>query len=181
VTWDARHRCSAWASEPSPSYSRAWCLEGVEAGRRGDARNDPMSDDALKPSSEPEGFDLELAVSSLAADSTDVPTLLRLLSDQLGSALGDRLVVERSGGLRRRSGPIKALQVALGDDVLRADVEGTTVRCTIGHSSAGIRIRSEQVDMATWLTRLLGALKSEANRSQATRLALENLMLKGGQ
>lgn len=181
MTWDARHRCSAWASEPSPSYSRAWCLEGVEAGRRGDARNDPMSDDALKPSSEPEGFDLELAVSSLAADSTDVPTLLRLLSDQLGSALGDRLVVERSGGLRRRSGPIKALQVALGDDVLRADVEGTTVRCTIGHSSAGIRIRSEQVDMATWLTRLLGALKSEANRSQATRLALENLMLKGGQ
>ncbi len=140
-----------------------------------------MTDDALEPSGELGGFDLELAASSLAADATDVPTLLRLLIDQLGDALGNRLTVERSGGLLRRSGSIKALQVMLGDDVLRADVDGAAVRCTIGHSSAGIRIRSEQVDMATWLARLLEALKSEATRSQATRLALENLMLKGGQ
>lgn len=137
-----------------------------------------MTGEALEPAGDPGDFDLELAVSSLAADATDVATLLGLLVAQLGSSLGNRLAVERAG-LLRRSGEIKAVQVTLGDDLLRAEVEGAAVRCTIGHSSGGIRIRSEQVDMATWLMRLLGALKSEAQRSEATRQALEHLMIGG--
>ncbi len=139
-----------------------------------------MIGEALEPAGDPGDFDLELAVSSLAADATDVSTLLRLLVAQLGSSLGNRLAVERAG-LLRRSGEIKAVQVTLGDDLLRAEVEGASVRCTIGRSSGGIRIRSEQVDMAAWLKRLLGALQTEATRSEATRLALENLMIGGTQ
>ena len=49
------------------------------------------------------------------------------------------------------------MRITLGDDTLEAAVEGGTVRCTIGHSSGGIRIRSEQVGMDVWLTRLLDA------------------------
>jgi hypothetical protein len=78
-----------------------------------------------------------------------------------------------------RSEEIRAVQVVLGDDVLRAEVDGASVRCTIGHSSGGIRIRSEQVDMGTWLKRLLGALQAEAAQSETTRLALENIMIGG--
>jgi hypothetical protein len=72
------------------------------------------------------------------------------------------------------------VRVTLGNDSLEADVEGTSVRCTIGHSSGGIRIRSEQVDMATWLTRLLSTLQAEAATSEQTRVALENIVI-GGQ
>jgi hypothetical protein len=140
-----------------------------------------MTGDALEPSGSPGGFDLELAVSELATDAADVSTLLGLLVTQLGGSLGDRLVVERRGGLLRRSDEIRAIQVTLGNDVLRAEIEGAVVRCTIGHSSGGIRIRSEQVDMASWLKRLLGALQAEATRSETTRLALENLMIGGVQ
>ncbi|MGH9046748.1 MAG: hypothetical protein ACRDVW_05475, partial [Acidimicrobiales bacterium] len=82
-------------------------------------------------------------------------------------------------GFRRRTEEIKAMQVVLGDDVLRAEIDGGVVRCTVGHSSGGIRIRSEQVDMATWLTRLLSALKTEAAQSETTRAALENIMIGG--
>ncbi len=51
------------------------------------------------------------------------------------------------------------------------------MRCSIGHSSGGIRIRSEQVGMDAWLTRLLTTLQSEAANSEQTRLALENIVI----
>jgi hypothetical protein len=137
-----------------------------------------MTGGALEPAGD-SGFDLELAVSSLAANSTDLSIMLRLLVEQLSGPLGGRLSVERRGGLLRRSNEIAAIQVTLGDDLLRAEVDGGVVRCSIGHSSGGIRIRSEQVDMGTWLKRLLGALQDEAARSETTRRALENLMIGG--
>jgi hypothetical protein len=125
-------------------------------------------------------FDLSMAVSQLASNGTDANIMLKLLASQLADALGDRLVVERAGGRFRKSDEIKSLRVTLGDDSLEAEVQGPSVRCTIGHSSGGIRIRSEQVDMNTWLTRLLGTLQAEAASSERTRVALENIVI-GGQ
>jgi hypothetical protein len=129
---------------------------------------------------EDQSFDLSMAVSELASNSTDARIMLKLLAAQLADALGDRLVVERAGGRFRKSDEIKSVRVALGNDSLEADVQGPAVRCTIGHSSGGIRIRSEQVDMQTWLTRLLSTLQAEAATSEKTRVALENIVI-GGQ
>ena len=86
----------------------------------------------------------------------------------------------RAGGRFRKTDEIKSVRISLGDDTLEAAVDGGTVRCTIGHSSGGIRIRSEQVGMEVWLTRLLTTLQSEAVNSEQTRLALENIVI-GGQ
>jgi hypothetical protein len=132
---------------------------------------------SLEPANEPGGFDLEMAVSSLASNSTDVRMMMKLLVAELGATLGTRLAVERRGSRLRRSDELSSVQVTLGNDVLRADIDGASVRCTIGHSSGGIRIRSEQVDMATWLKHLLGALQQEAAQSETTRLALESIMI----
>jgi len=125
-------------------------------------------------------FDLSMAVSQLSSNSTDLRIMLKVLVSQLAAVLGDRMVVERSGGRFRKSDDIKAVRVSLGDDTLEAVVEGGTVRCSIGHSSGGIRIRSEQVGMDEWLTRLLATLQSEAAHSEQARLALENIVI-GGQ
>ena len=124
-------------------------------------------------------FDLSMAVSQLASNSTDLRIMLKLLISQLADVLGDRIVVERSGRFRK-SDEIKSVRITLGDDTLEALVEGASVRCSIGHSSGGIRIRSEQVGMDVWLTRLLTTLQSEAAHSEQTRLALENIVI-GGQ
>jgi hypothetical protein len=137
-----------------------------------------MTGDALEvtgPSDD--GFDLDLAVSALASNSTDVRIMMKLLVNGLADTLGGRLVVERQGSRLRKSEEIRNVQVTLGNDVLRAEIDGASVRCTIGHSSGGIRIRSDQVDMGTWLKRLLGALQAEAAQSESTRLALENIMI----
>ena len=141
--------------------------QGLEAG----PETGPGAGDAA--------FDLSMAVSQLASNSTDLRIMLKLLVAQLSEVLGNRITVERAGRFRK-SDEIKSVRVSLGDDTLEAVVEGGTVRCSIGHSSGGIRIRSEQVGMDAWLTRLLTTLQSEAANSEQTRLALENIVI-GGQ
>jgi hypothetical protein len=133
----------------------------------------------LEPAHDPsgDGFDLELAVSSLQSNGTDVRIMLKVLAEQLAGVLGDRMQIERAGGRFRKSDEIKSMQIVLGDDTLRAEVEGATVRCSIGHASGGIRIRSEQVDMDAWLSRLLGTLHNEASHSEQTRVALERMVI----
>jgi hypothetical protein len=121
-------------------------------------------------------FDLSMAVSQLASNSTDLRIMLKLLVAQLSGVLGDRVTVERAGRFRR-SDEIKSVRITLGDDTLEALVDGGSVRCSIGHASGGIRIRSEQVGMDAWLTRLLTTLQSEAAHSEQTRLALESIVI----
>ncbi len=143
----------------------------------------PIEDVGAVTGSDPAGgdaaFDLSMAVSQLASNSTDLRIMLKLLVAQLADVLGDRITVERAGGRFRKSEEVKAVRISLGDDTLEAVVEGPSVRCSIGHSSGGIRIRSEQVDLAAWLTRLLATLQAEAAHSEQTRLALENIVIGG--
>jgi hypothetical protein len=122
-------------------------------------------------------LDIDLLASSLQADSSDVRLLLRALVTRLSGALGDRLRVERAGGLLKRSNEIRRVSVQLGDDVLDAAISGESLECTVSRSSGGIRIRSTKVSMDEWLHQLLGALRNEAASSTATRLALESLVI----
>ena len=125
-----------------------------------------------------EPFDLDLAAATLQANSSDVRMLLRLLVDQLGEVLGQRLSVQRSGGRFRRSGgEIEAVEAAVGDDVLRAELDGSTLRCSAIHFSGGIRIRTDTVPIDDWIKRLLTAVQHEAQRSEVARQALERIVI----
>jgi hypothetical protein len=161
----------------SPSGSIEGAGEGIAATGRGPGPV-PEADPGPGDNGGDAAFDLSMAVSQLASNSTDLRIMLKLLVAQLSDALGDRIAVERAGRFRK-SEDIKSVRIALGDDTLEAAVEGGTVRCTIGHSSGGIRIRSEQVTMDVWLTRLLTTLQAEAAHSDQTRTALENIVIGG--
>ncbi len=128
-----------------------------------------------------ESFDLEAAAASLRADGSDVRILLKSLVAQLSDALGTGLTVERAGGRFRKSDEVKAVQIVIGDDVLRAELDGSAVRCTISHASGGITIRTERVGMNEWTTRLLQALRTEAAHSDGVRRALEHIVIGGDQ
>ncbi len=129
------------------------------------------------------GFDLDLAAATLRANLSDVHIMLKVLATQLADTLGNRLSVERGGGRfkRSKSDEIRGVKITMGGDDFQADVDGSTLRCTIGHSSGGIRIRSEQVDMDAWVARLLGALQAEAAHSETARQALQNIVIGGSQ
>jgi hypothetical protein len=126
-----------------------------------------------------DSFDLELATAALLGDDQDVHTLLKVLACQLSDALGDRVKVERAGGLLHKSDQVRSIQVGIDNNEFRADVQGGSVTCSVGHASGGIRIRSERVEMDDWLRRLLSALQTEAAHSQVARQALENIVIGG--
>ena len=126
------------------------------------------------------GLDLDLLASSLHADGGDVRILLRVLVTRLSDALGNRMLVERKSGRLRRSEEVRSVIISLGDDQLSAEVVGERLECTIARSSGGIRIRSTKVTTDEWLRRLLAALREEAATSQATRQALESMVIGAG-
>lgn len=120
-----------------------------------------------------------MLAASLETDHSDVRVLLRVLADRLSDALGDRLRIERNGGglLRKKPGEVRQLSVVLGDDELTAALRDARLECSVSHRSGGIRIRSEKLDLSDWLRRLLGSLKQEAAHSQASRQALEAIVI----
>jgi hypothetical protein len=124
-----------------------------------------------------DALDVEVAMAGLRAEMNDVHQLLRVLVKSLVESLGERVKVERKGGLLRKSEEIKSVEVEIGHDVFRADPHGSGVDCSVGHSSGGIRIRSEQVPLEEWIERLLRALQTEAAHSQTARLALERIVI----
>jgi hypothetical protein len=126
-----------------------------------------------------DSMDMELAAASLRADGSDVRILVKALADKLADALGPRLNIARSGGRFRKSDQIRSIRISLENDQFDAEVVDDTLRCTIGHSSGGIRIRSEKVDVDSWLARLLTALQQEAAHSQSVRQALESMVIGG--
>jgi|ERR1035438_4123877 hypothetical protein len=126
-----------------------------------------------------DSYDLSLAAASLRSNSADVHVLLKALSSELSDTLGERLQMEHVGGRFRKSDVIASVRIAMGNDTFEAVIEGPVLRCSVGHSSGGIRIRSETVEMNEWIVRLLGALQSEAAHSESARLALEHIVIGG--
>ena len=61
-----------------------------------------------------DAFDLDMAAPLLQSNATDVHIMLKVLAGQLAEVLGPRVVVDRAGGLLRKSNEVKALEVTLG-------------------------------------------------------------------
>ncbi|MGH9082634.1 MAG: hypothetical protein ACRDY3_12645 [Acidimicrobiales bacterium] len=121
-------------------------------------------------------LDLDLLASSLHADDNDVRLLLRALVSRLAGALGNRLEVERAGRFRKPD-EIRRVSIQLGDELLDASLDRGSLVCTVARSSGGIRIRSTRVTIQEWIRHLLVVLRDEATTSQATRLALESIVI----
>ena len=130
----------------------------------------------------PDGpLDMELAVAALLANNKDTKMMLRVLGKNLQDALGDRVeVAHASGGLfHRQPDEVKSITVHLDHDDYQASLDGPSVRCSVGRSSGGIRIRTEQLPVEQWLSRLLSALQEEAVNNQSAQSALQNVIIGG--
>jgi len=128
-----------------------------------------------------DSFDLNMAAATLRSNSTDVRILLKALTSELSTTLGERLEVEHAGGRFHKSDAISRVLITMGNEAFEAVIDGPTLRCSVAHSSGGIRIRSETVGVDEWIVRLLSALQVEAAHSESARQALENIVIGGNQ
>jgi hypothetical protein len=121
--------------------------------------------------------DLDLLAASLRADTSDLGAFVESLAAKLEAAVPGRVRVER-----RRNGmfgpkAVRSLSVDLADRRLELRAEGGGVQTRCARLSGGIVLKSEELETDDWLAMLSEALGVEARRSEATRKALERLLI----
>ena len=125
----------------------------------------------------PDGLTFDLLAGALRADATDNATFLEVLATKLESALPGRVQVHRAGGLLRKTHPVTALDVELGED--RFHLSSTApgqVEARRSRAVRGIVLKSEEVPLAAWIDALSQALVDHSAQSEADRTALERLL-----
>ncbi len=127
----------------------------------------------------PQGFDLVAA--QVRADATDSDIFFKVLVSKLSDALGDRVKIERAGGLLKRDKLVTGVELDLtsagAGTVLSARRErGGVVSCTVARRVRGIVLSSKPVPMSEWVEELVSALGDEAKRSEQTWAALHGLL-----
>ena len=122
-------------------------------------------------------FDIDTLAASLRADSGDVAGFVESVAVKLEDVLPGRVQVQRAR--RGMFGPkvVRKVELDTGAERLElvrgADDKVETRRARV---SGGIVLKTETLDMNTWLAALGAALAAEAEQSEQTRRALERLL-----
>jgi hypothetical protein len=122
-------------------------------------------------------LDLDLLAAALRADLSDIAAFVEGLAARLEQALPGSVVVKRAKrGLR---GPklVTEIVVDTGGERLELKRVGDDVTAVRAKSSGGIVLKTETIDIDTWLSALTAAVAAQAERSERTRLALQQLVL----
>lgn len=122
----------------------------------------------------------DLVAAQVRADSSDVDTFFRVLAEKLSDALGDRVKLERRGGLLKRDRLATGIELDLSSGgsgvVLCARRERNGVSCSVLRKVRGIALSTKEVPMPVWVEELVSALSEEAKRSGQTWEALHGLL-----
>lgn len=129
----------------------------------------------------PPGTGFDMVAAQLRADASDTDSFFKVLASKLFEALGDRVKLERAGGLLKRDRPVTGVEIDLvsagAGIVLTARRErGGSVACSVARSVRGIVLSTKEVPMGDWVEELVNALSEEAKRSEQTWKALHGLL-----
>jgi hypothetical protein len=126
-----------------------------------------------------EDADLDRVAAELRTSGSDLPQLLELLAYKLELALpGQALVKRKRVSFLSKRTQVQRLDVPVGDRVYSM-VRGRDGRITTttGHVVRGITLSTDELDVDTWLRRLVAALAELARTSESDRVALERELL----
>ena len=121
--------------------------------------------------------ELDLLAASLRADASDVHAFVEGLAVKLEDAVPGRVHVYRWRGGFRKPKQVQRIVLDAGDRRLELRLAAGAIETSCSRMSGGIVLRRESLDVDAWLAALGEALRDEAKRSDATRAALERLMI----
>jgi hypothetical protein len=125
---------------------------------------------------EDSALDIDMLAASLRADSGDLRSFVEALAVKLEEAVPGGVRVER----RREGmfGPklVRAILLDAGDQRLELIASAGSVQTRCARLSGGIVLKSQTLDIESWLRMLGQALAVQAERSETTRRALDRLL-----
>jgi len=121
--------------------------------------------------------DFDLAAASLRASSGDLRTFVDVLADKLDQALPGRVRVERRAArLLSKQKHVTAIELDLGGTRYLLAAQNGAVETRCATAVRGIVLKSAVVSLDAWIDALLRELANEAQTSEQSRLALEQLL-----
>ena len=119
----------------------------------------------------------ELFAASLRASSGDLATFVEVLADKLEQALPGRVAVERRAVRRfSKEKRVARIELALGDERYIAVAQGGVLETRCAKAVRGVVLKSDVLPLEVWLDALARGLAVEAEASEQSRLALEQLL-----
>lgn len=128
-------------------------------------------------SDENSSTDLDLVAAALRADLSDIAAFVEGLATRLELALPGLVEIRRTKAGFRGPKIVSEIVVQTGDDRLELHRQGGQINTTRCRVSGGIVIKKEALDVDAWLQVLSQAVAAQAQRSERTRLALQQLVL----
>jgi hypothetical protein len=124
---------------------------------------------------------LDLVAAALRADSADVAVYARVLTDSLGDALPEGVVIvdrERSVSdrMRGRPGEVAKITVRLGDQMLTLAVRRGQPVAEICREVRGVVLSRRQVQVTEWAAELAKALVAYADQNAQAAQVLRRLI-----
>jgi hypothetical protein len=119
----------------------------------------------------------DLSAASLRASSGDLRTFVDVLADKLDRALPGRVKVERRPvRLLSKQKHVTAIELDLGGTRYLLAAQDGAVEARCATAVRGIVLKSAVVSLDAWIDALLRELANEAQTSEQSRLALEQLL-----
>ena len=124
-----------------------------------------------------DGGGFELFAASLRSSGSDLAVFVEVLADKLEQALPGRVVVERRA-LRRFSKEkrVVRIEVALGDNRYTVVVRQGVLETRCAKAVRGVVLKTEELPLNGWLEALGRELAIEAEASEQSRAALDQLL-----
>lgn len=119
----------------------------------------------------------ELLAASLRASSSNLETFVEVLADKLDQALPGRVAVERRPVRRfSKEKRVARIELSLGDNRYSAVAQNGALETRCAKAVRGVVLKSETLPLDEWLAALVRDLAGEAEASEQSRLALEQLL-----
>ncbi len=126
---------------------------------------------------QPSQPDLDLVAAALRADLSDIAAFVEGLAVRLEQTLPGFVQVKRSRSGFRGPRLVSEILVQAGEEQLMLRRDGGHVNASRARMSGGIVLKTEPLDIESWLAALSGTVAQQAQRSERIRLALQQLVL----
>ncbi|HEY5098535.1 MAG TPA: hypothetical protein VII54_00610 [Gaiellaceae bacterium] len=123
------------------------------------------------------GGEFELLAASLRSSGSDLNVFVEVLAEKFERALPGRVVVERRA-LRRFSKEkrVARVEVALGDNRYSVVARNGVLETRCAKAVRGVVLKTEELPLNSWLEALGRELAVEAEASEQSRVALDQLL-----